>query len=172
LIAIGTLRPAKNFEYLLEVFRYLHGQPVSLDIYGGGNTEPYQKVIDQYGLNVRMMGNSDNIEQVITHYDMFIMSSRFEGFPLSVFEAMAAGVPLMLSDIAPLRSIINDNALYFELDKAEATAGRLLDILQGKTDIQALAAKAKIYAAATAKRDIYIKKLLEIYSEVVEAVPA
>jgi glycosyltransferase involved in cell wall biosynthesis len=172
LIAIGTLRPAKNFEYLLEVFRFLQSHPVSLDIYGAGNKEPYQKVIDQYRLNVKMMGNSDNIEQVITQYDLFIMSSRFEGFPLSVFEAMAAGTPLMLSDIAPLRSIIKDNALYFELDKAEATAGQLLNILHQKIDIHTMAAKAKTYAAATAKREIYIKKLLGIYSEVVETVPA
>lgn len=46
-----------------------------------------------------MKGHSTQLNDIINNYDLFIMPSKFEGFPLSIFEAMAAGVPLMLSDI-------------------------------------------------------------------------
>lgn len=166
LIAIGTLKPLKNFEYLLEVFRHLKRENISLDIYGGGNKEPYEAVIKKSGVKVRMMGHVNNLEPVIPLYNLFIMPSKFEGFPLSVFEAMAAGLPLMLSNIAPLKSIVKENALYFELNDAEKVSEQLVAILQNKIDINAMAVKAKAYAEKTVRRDIYIKKLLEIYEQV------
>ncbi|HEX2683797.1 MAG TPA: glycosyltransferase family 4 protein [Ferruginibacter sp.] len=164
-VAVGALRLPKNFEYLLEIFKHLKNEPIVLDIFGAGNAEPYEKVIKKNNLAVRMMGHTANVPDIITGYDLFIMSSRFEGFPLSVFEAMASGVPLMLSDIAPLRSIIREHAIYFELDNAPKAAAQLRGILEGKIDIDTMADKAVVFASVTAKREIYINNLLRIYKE-------
>ena len=166
LIAIGSLRPVKNFEYLLEVFRYLKDLPISLDIYGRGNTEYYEKLIRENGLSITMKGHSSNLQETLTSYDLFIMPSKFEGFPLSVFEAMATGVPLMLSDIAPLSSIVKDNAIYFKLGDAEKAAEQIMAVLENKIDINTMAVKAKKYAEKTVRREIYINNLLKIYKEV------
>lgn len=166
LIAIGSLQPLKNFEYLLEAFSYLKNYNVTLSIYGGGNQETYQKTIDQKGLKVSMMGHFQQLEMVINNYDIFIMPSKFEGFPLSVFEAMAAGIPLMLSDIAPLKSIVKDNALYFKLDNAASLADMLINILINNTNLKPMADKAQLYARQTVRRSIYIDKLLKIYDKV------
>lgn len=163
IIAIGTLKPLKNFEYLLQVFRYLKNENISLDIYGGGNKEAYEAVIKETGVKVKMMGHANNLEAILSLYDLFIMPSKFEGFPLSVFEAMAAGLPLMLSDIAPLKSIVKDNAVYFKLDNAKPTANTLIAILQKNIDINVLALNAKTYAEKMVKRDLYISRLMAIY---------
>ena len=165
-ISVGNFREQKNYAYLLKIFGYLKSHNIHLDIYGGGAPASYKQQIIDNGLNVEVKGAFNNIEKVIADYDLFIMSSTNEGYPLSIFEAMAAGVPLILSDIAPLRIIVKDNALYFKLDNAKATANMLLDILHNKIDISRMAAKAKLYAEKTAKRNIYIKKLLEIYGQV------
>jgi len=164
LVALGTLRPLKNFEYLLEVFSHLKDLPVSLDIYGSGNKEHYEKEIEKNGLNVCMKGHTENLPDIITGYDMMIMPSKLEGFPLSVFEAMAAGVPLMLSDIASLRSIVHDHAIYFKLDNAAEVAKQIRAVWNHENDITTMADRAKQYAAKTVRREIYISKLLEIYS--------
>lgn len=163
IIAIGTLKLLKNFEYLLEVFRHLKNENISLDIYGGGSKEAYEAVIKKTGLKVKMMGHANNLEAILPLYNLFIMPSKFEGFPLSVFEAMAAGLPLMLSDIAPLKSIVKDNAVYFKLDNAQATAETLIAIQQKKIDVNALAVNAKMYADKMVRRDLYISRLNVIY---------
>ena len=163
LVAAGALKELKNFEYLLQVFENLTNEEIYLDIYGEGNKDPYEAIIKNKNLKVRMMSRADDMATVIQNYDLFIMPSKFEGFPLSVFEAMAAGVPLMLSDIAPLKSIVKEHAIYFQLNDAEKTAKQILTVQQNKIDISSMAVKAKLYAGKTVTRDIYIKNLLKIY---------
>lgn len=165
LLAIGNFRAQKNYFYLLEIFKALKGHPVYLDIYGGGDLESYQKYIDEQQLHVTLKGQVTNLNELIADYDLFIMSSTNEGFPLAVFEAMAAGVPVMLTDIAPLTEIVKDNAIYFKLNDADAAAEKLLAVQQGRADITAMAVKAKAYAEQTVRRHIYIKTLLAIYKE-------
>jgi hypothetical protein len=71
----------------------------------------------------------------------------------------------MLSNIAPLKSIVRENALYFDLDNPEKVAIQLSEILQNKIDINEMAIRAKEYAENTARREKYIKRLLEIYNQ-------
>ncbi len=165
LVAVGALKELKNFEYLLQVFENLINEEIYLDIYGEGNKAEYETIIKNKNLKVRMMGREDDMATVIQHYDLFIMPSKFEGFPLSVFEAMAAGVPLMLSDIAPLKSIVKEHALYFQLNDEVKTAEQITAILHHKINIAQLAVQAKMYAERTARRDIYINNLLDIYNQ-------
>ena len=165
LVAVGTLKELKNFEYLLKVFEYLTDKEIYLDIYGEGDKTKYETVIGNKNLKIKMMGQIDDMATVIQQYDLFIMPSKFEGFPLSVFEAMAAAVPVMLSDIAPLTSIAKDNAIYFQLNDAAKTAEQIIAVQENKTDISNMAVNAKLYAEKTVRRDVYIKKLLEIYEQ-------
>ena len=170
LIAIGTLKPLKNFEYLLEVFNYLKTSNISLDIYGGGDKLAYQGIIDEKGLNIRLMGHSQNLNDIINDYDLFIMPSKFEGYPLSVFEAMAAGIPVMLSNIAPLKSIVKENAIYFELNNAKETAEIVKAVFNEDIDIKKLSEKAKTFAEQHVRRDKYIKDLLYIYDNIAKQI--
>ncbi len=168
LVAAGTLKELKNFEYLLEVFERLCDQEIYLDIYGEGDKEKYEKVIHNKRLKINMMGRVDDMATVLPRYDGLIMPSKFEGFPLAVFEAMAAGLPLLLSDIAPLRSIVKEHAIYFPLDDAALTAGMIRKVFTGHTDVNTMAVKARSFAEHTAKRELYINRLLDIYSQVVK----
>lgn len=165
LVAVGRLDAQKNFEYLLDVFIHLKDREIYLDIYGGGDASFYEQRIRETGVRVNMKGQHMRLHEVLPGHDLFIMPSKNEGFPLSVFEAMAAGVPVMLSNIAPLTSIVHDNAIYFELDDAGKVAQQLIDILEKRTDINRLAKKAKDYAEVTVRRELYMNKLMAIYGQ-------
>lgn len=165
LVAVGALKELKNFEYLLDIFEYLSGLDIYLDIYGEGDKSKYETIIKDKDLKIRMMGSVNDMSTVLPDYDLFIMPSKFEGFPLSVFEAMAAGIPLMLSDIPPLKTIVHKHALYFKLNDAAGTADMIKEIFHGNIDINSMALQAKAFAATTAKREIYIQRLLNIYEQ-------
>ena len=165
IIAVGNFRKQKNYFYLLDIFKHLKGHNIHLDIYGGGNVTKYQQFIDDNSINVTLKGQVNNVNAIMPNYDLFIMSSTNEGFPLSVFEAMAAGVPLMLSDIAPLTSIVKNNARYFKLNDPNAVAQQLINILENRIDINEMAVGAKLYAEGVVRRDMYIKKLMNIYQQ-------
>lgn len=166
IIATGRLNEVKNYEYLLKVFSHLKNRAIYLDIYGSGDKTKYEKEISEQGINVKMMGHHNNLQGILGNYDLFIMPSIFEGFPLSVFEAMASGLPLMLSAIAPLKSIVKDHAIYFELDNEKAVAKTLELILDKKMDINSTAKLALIYAERTVRMDLYINRLLDIYKQI------
>jgi glycosyltransferase involved in cell wall biosynthesis len=167
MVAIGTLVPLKNFEYLLDVLSYCKNEEIHLDIYGKGDRTRYNDVIRDRGLKARMMGETTDIAGILKNYDLFLMPSKYEGFPLAVFEAMASGLPVMVSNILPLRDILRDNALYFDLDDAEETAKMLIAILRGKVDVDSLAEKGKRHAQNIANRKLYIDRLMAIYERMV-----
>lgn len=166
IVAAGSLKELKNFEYLLSVFSHLCNYEIYLDIYGNGDKAKYEQVIKDGNLKVRMMGHQNDMAAVYSKYDLFIMPSKFEGYPLAVFEAMASGVPLMLSNIAPLRSIVQEHAIYFDLDNAVQTAEILLKIFNNQVDINNMAEQAKAYAQKKVKREMYIRSLLQIYQQI------
>lgn len=163
-IAVGVLREEKNYAYLLEIFSFLKDHNIRLDVYGGGDKTAYEKIVAEKKLNVRFMGQHDQVHTVFKNYDLFILPSKFEGFGLSIFEAMASGVPVMISNLDSLKSIVGDHAIYFDLDNAEKAAQQIKAIYLYQTDINSMAEKAKMHAEKTVRRDTYIKQLMNIYN--------
>ena len=74
---------------------------------------------DRYGDHprVHLMGAVDDVAELLSAADVFVSMSRSEGLPNAVMEAMACGLPCVLSDIPPHREM---------LDGAEATLGELV----------------------------------------------
>jgi glycosyltransferase involved in cell wall biosynthesis len=113
-----------------------------------------------------MMGLCTNVAEVLPQYDVFIMPSNFEGFPLSVFEAMASGLILLLSNIAPLKNMAKDNALYFELTDAKSVAETIKKIFNNQFNIQEMREMGIEYANENGRREKYINGLVKIYAEI------
>jgi glycosyltransferase involved in cell wall biosynthesis len=163
LVAVGNLKDVKNYDYVLEGFRSLPSS-IQLDIYGDGPLkEQLQKKIDEYRLPVRLCGVNNALHQVLTEYDAYLMASLYEGCPLSLLEAMAAGLPLVLSDIASFHEIVGDDAEYFSLkdihtlvDKIKLRAERRNEF---NPTINANLAKVK----GMASRKKYLEMLSAIY---------
>ncbi len=116
IISVGALREQKNYSYLIRAFEQLRHIPVQLDIYGAGPLRTsLEAQIHTANVPINLMGEVRNIEQVLPQYDLYVMASSFEGFSLSVLEAMAMGMPMLLSDIPSFREQAEGNARYFSL---------------------------------------------------------
>ena len=63
--------------------------------------------------NMYFLGHKINVDEYLLASDLYISASQAEGLPLSVLEALNAGLPLLLSDIAPHMEIINISQQYF-----------------------------------------------------------
>ena len=127
LVAVGALRLQKNYTYLINAMALLKDKNIELDIYGIGNMQDQlQKQIDATGAKVFLKGEVNNIQQLIARYDLFVMTSTFEGFSLSILEAMAMRMPLLLSDIPSFKEQCEDNAWYFSLSDAKDLADKIV----------------------------------------------
>ena len=67
----------------------------------------------------------EELLQLYARAQAFVYPSTFEGFGIPVLEALAAGVPTACSDIAPLREVAGDDALFFDSLSEDAIAGAL-----------------------------------------------
>ncbi len=133
---IGRFSEEKNPDILIKAFEDLDNMPIGLVMLGSGRL--YEEMKKHESDKIRMPGYIQNIRPYLIASDYFVSSSDSEGMPNSVLEGMATGLPLLLSDIAPHREIMN---------KTRDTIG----FLYNQKDLNEV--------------EYYIKKMLEINSD-------
>lgn len=97
-IAVGRLEHVKGFDILISCWKEITRRfpDWQLDIYGeGACRETLQQQINtlHLGDKVKLCGRHDNIMQVYPRYSLHLMTSRYEGLPMTLIEAQACGLP-------------------------------------------------------------------------------
>jgi glycosyltransferase involved in cell wall biosynthesis len=110
-----------------------------------------------------LKGQVSNIHEVLTQYDLFVMPSLFEGFSLSVLEAMAVQLPMLLSDIPSFREQCADTAIYFDLNDSNDFAAKFTHIMADKPSRDALAVSAKKRVMNNITLQHHMQGLYKIY---------
>jgi glycosyltransferase involved in cell wall biosynthesis len=166
MVTVGALRKQKNHTYILEAFKELDNKQVQFDIYGEGPfRNELEKIINSNKLNVNLKGEVHNIEKVINKYNLYVMSSTFEGFSLSVLEAMAMRVPLLLSDIPSFREQCADTAVYFSLDDVADFKHKLESLASDTNRMNNLAEAAYARVVNNFTLEQHMQGLRKIYED-------
>ena len=103
LVAMGRFQHNKGFDLLLNAFARLKDRypDWTLTILGDGPLRSYiESLRDELGLDdrVHLPGLVDNIHHALKQADLFVMSSRWEGMPMALMEAMSCGLPVISTD--------------------------------------------------------------------------
>ena len=118
-LAVGRFAPRhKGFDLLIEAFRLFaqRNEEWTLDIVGEGVEEPtYREMIRAYALEDRISLHpfTNMIQAYYSAAEVYVLSSRWEGMPLVLMEAMSHGLPVVASDLPVCKEIMNDAGLYF-----------------------------------------------------------
>ena len=164
LVAVGNLRTPKNYAFLIEAFKDLP-KNIHLDIYGSGPLkDELQYAIDKYEVNIRLCGTREDIYNILPQYDAFIMSSIYEGCPISLLEAMAGGMPAILSDIPVLREVGSNNSIFFDLNETRDLVNKLKLIAKHEINLDQYAATNFERAKKIARKENYLVALCKIYT--------
>ncbi len=107
--SVGRLINIKNPLTVLDAFRGVPGEELRLLFAGAGDQQgPLQDRINAHEPRARLLGQMarEDAYRLLGHEaDLFVSASRGEGMPMSPLEAMAAGLPVVLSDIGPHQEI-------------------------------------------------------------------
>ena len=133
-LCVSTLHPHKNIDRLVRAYaREKRDYKLILAGMRGFHGDVIDRLIDELGVRDRVtLTGWISLAQLCDLYDRAlacVYPSTFEGFGMPALEAMAAGVPLLCSDIPPLREVAGDTALYFDPLNEDALAQGLTRIV-------------------------------------------
>lgn len=118
-LAVGRFsRLHKGFDLLIEAFRIFaeSDSQWTLDIVGEGEEEAmYRRLIKDYQLEERVTIHpfTNHIQTYYSQAQVYVLSSRWEGFGLVLVEAMAHGLPVISSNLPTSEEIMGDFGLYY-----------------------------------------------------------
>lgn len=163
IVAIGNLSSRKGFDNLLKVFSHLKNEKILLHILGDGRDKEllHQMKEDLQLENVIFHGQQKNPYQYLKFADLFILSSRYEGFPNVLLEAGACGI-YSLANNCPggINEIIqpNINGEIFNIENHEGFAKEMVRILSENHDKNIIKESIK----SRFSKEIILKKYSEL----------
>lgn len=179
---IGTaarLEVVKNIQMLIEAARILRnnhpGLSFRVSIFGEGSLkEILNAQILQHGLSdfVILEGHNDNIMPVLQALDVFTLTSRHEGLPISLLEAMSVGTIPVCTAVGGMKEVISHGEDGFLV--APADAGELADTLayiySDGPNLNSLRVKAHEKIEKVYSVEQNCQKLLSMYEEAYDAI--
>ncbi|QOR73360.1 glycosyltransferase [Cruoricaptor ignavus] len=123
-LSVGTVFPQKGFDRLLRVHKKLleEGLPHRIQIVGDGyDFENIKKLRSELGLenSAEMTGFTDNPYPYFKNADYFVLSSRYEGFPTVLFEAITLKKNIIATDVSGVREMLLDGDLGLIVENSE-----------------------------------------------------
>lgn len=108
LVVVGRLTREKNHILMLQAMAQLQTENIVLLILGkdyDGFLEKHQQDIPN---NVHLLGGKSNVYDYLSCADCFVMSSLYEGLPISILEAYSAGLPVVSTPVGGIPDVVTD----------------------------------------------------------------
>lgn len=168
---VGRLSPEKGPDLFLEALARLGAEiPLAASVIGeGGMRAELERLAVRLGLEgrVRFVGRVDDAARLFPAFDAFVLSSRREGTPISLLEAIAAGTPVVASRVGGVPVAAGAHgALLVEPGDVTALAAALRDVW---SDPVAASKRALAASAHRARGPDWIRAYEEVYASVTPA---
>lgn len=128
-LCLARLAPPKRHDLLLTAWRHVPADAVLLLAGDGPNRTAVETVAADYSGRVRVLGARQDVGTLLAAADVNVLPSDSEGLPISVLEALAAGVPSVVSAIGGLADALPGAAQLVVPGSADALAAGIGDLL-------------------------------------------
>jgi len=177
LVNVGRLSPQKGHSDLLQAFRTVRQvQPGAvLAIAGGGQLEgALAAETARLGLGeaVRLLGPRADVGSILAAADLFVSASRFEGLPLTLLEAMAAGTPAVATAVGDVPRVLGDEVgvLVRPSDPAQLAVA-IIDILEDSAALATMSERGRERARTTYGISRWLDTLADLYERTARGAP-
>ena len=145
---VGRLSSQKNYGFAIEVMtKYCRKHPDTVLLIAG-NGEDEQKIRDQIQKkemtqNIILLGRRSDVERLYMAFDLFLLPSLYEGFPVAGIEAVCTGLPVLLSDTITRELSSFHSVAYLPINNTDAwtaaieKVGENTDRLKAASEVKA-----------------------------------
>jgi glycosyltransferase involved in cell wall biosynthesis len=151
---VGNLRPVKGVDiFITAAARILRHYPDTVfEIAGGGDARDLGKLATRLGIDkkVRLIGPITDVPRFLSSLDVAVLPSRSEGMSNAILEYMAAGRPIVATDVGGTRELIrsSETGELVVPESPDALADGVIALLEHPERAKALAYKARETALA------------------------
>ena len=173
IIFVGGLRPVKGVKYLIEAMKIIidKNRNTKLFIVGDGEEREYlENLVRNLNLekHINFIGQVPNeeVREYMAASNVFILPSLSEGFPVTVVEAMASGLPIVATNVRGLPEIVKDgeNGFLVEPKNLEEIADKVLLLLKNEELRKRISKRNKEEVKKYSWKNI-VEKLEDVYYE-------
>jgi len=173
-ISVGRLTEVKGYFDLLDAFVILRESTpqAALMIVGGGHLyDALASKIKALGLSdhIQLLGLRNDVPRLLAASDLYVSASHWEGLPLSVLEAMMAGLPIVATKVGDLpQAVVEGTGVLIDPKSPAQLATALQFFLSHPKRMRAHGRAAKEHATRHHSTEAWFNQLLTLYREVKE----
>ncbi len=159
---VGRFNIQKDQPTLIRAIKNIND--VCLFLVGDGERkEEYQNLVKELNIEnkVKFLGVRGDIPRILKITDICVLSSNWEGFGLAAIESMAAGKPIIASDVDGLKQITEGNGLIFEKGNKKDLEEKIKFLLDNEKEYEKISKKCLKKA-----KEYDIQKMVEKYLEI------
>ncbi|HZJ41231.1 MAG TPA: glycosyltransferase family 4 protein [Candidatus Saccharimonadales bacterium] len=165
LVSVSRIIKLKGIQYLISALKELPTYDIKLAIVGDGE---YREELEKMAGNdprIVFTGNQSGeiLNQLYSQAKYFIQSSEMEGLSISLLEAMAHGLPCIVSDIPANQEATGETALYFRQKDKDDLRNKLIYAFEHEDKMAELGVKAKERAISLFNWEKISEATLKIY---------
>lgn len=170
IVNLGRLVPLKGQRQLVNAMAGLIKDfpRARLYIVGGGDMGPVLKQFAtdrQVSEHIEFTGMVNNVAEYLAKADIYVSSSRSEGMPISILEAMAWRIPVVASDIPGHRSVVRpgETGFLYQLDDIDDLVGTLVAVADDQQHASEVASRARAMVEQSYSAEVCRQKHGELY---------
>jgi len=144
-LAVGNPRPEKGFEDLIDSASLIYEQNKDLKfkvlIAGTLSDSPYCKMLEKrikdknLETKLKFLGFRSDTFDLYNAADVFVLSSRSEGMPMVILEAMMSGLPVVATKVGGVPSTIRDTGILTESANPQKLSEAMQEIIKNKDEL-------------------------------------
>jgi len=170
-VAVGSLTAQKGFEILIDAVGLLReaGALIQVAIAGEGPLRcDLESQVREQGLaeEVHFLGTVKDIEGLLADSKIFVMPSEYEGFPMAILEAMAAGLPVVATRVGGLPEVVQHGLTGFLVERggSEELAGAVATLLNHEDMAQDFGKQGRRWVETEVSVRKHVDTLSEVFS--------
>jgi glycosyltransferase involved in cell wall biosynthesis len=170
--SVGRLHKQKDFKTLIRAFKNVHGNiPESFLVIAGEGNEyaELKKLSENLGVSerARLIGARKDIPEIMSCFDIFILPSIYEGFGNVVIEAMSMEVPVISTDLPPVREILTpgEDGIMVSPGKQEEISHEIMRLYKDEALRRRLSTNGRKTVMEKFSQYVMVRNIEKLYEE-------
>jgi len=175
LINVGRICKQKAQNNIIEIVKFIEDGRLDINskyvfvIVGDG---PERKALDiliktnKLDDKIKLIGERSDVSDLLNMSDIFVLTSKWEGLPLTILEAASRGLPIVSTDIGAVSDFIvnNQNGFLIDYNSKEDYAKKVIELINNKKMRTDIGHKARSTFSSKFSMDKFITKTIDFYN--------